>query len=123
MGNCDHEEADTRIVIHVTHSLQNGAKVVQVCTVDTDVIVIITGIFYKLSSLHPSTDIWIAFGMGKNFRFVHVNETCDSLGRRKSKALPYFHAFLGCDTTSAFLSKGKNQLGKPGKLSLMLLRQ
>ena len=110
MGNCDHEEADTRIVIHVTHSLQNGAKVVQVRTVDTDVIVIMTGIFYKLSSLYPSADIWIAFGMGKNFRFVHVNEICDCLGRRKSKALPFFHAFSGCDTTSAFFSKGKKSI-------------
>ena len=26
MGECNHEEADTRIVVHIQHALQNGAR-------------------------------------------------------------------------------------------------
>ncbi|KAG5863644.1 hypothetical protein JTB14_032330 [Gonioctena quinquepunctata] len=37
MKNCNHEEADERIVVHVLHSLQLGAKSILVRTVDTDV--------------------------------------------------------------------------------------
>ncbi|GFR92349.1 hypothetical protein ElyMa_004350800 [Elysia marginata] len=37
MGHCNHEEADTRIVVHLLHALQGGAKTVQVRTVDIDV--------------------------------------------------------------------------------------
>ena len=38
MQNCNHEEADTRIVVHVLHALTHGAKTILVRTVDTDVV-------------------------------------------------------------------------------------
>lgn len=41
MSHCDHEEADTRIAIHIKDSLEKGARAILVRTVDTDVIVII----------------------------------------------------------------------------------
>ena len=43
MPPCNHEEADTRIVIHVLHALQSGCKSVVIRTVDTDVVVILVG--------------------------------------------------------------------------------
>lgn len=55
----------------------------------------------------PQVDIWIAFGMGKNFRFYSINAICSSLGEAKSRALPVFHSVTGCDTVSAFKGKGK----------------
>ena len=36
MVQCDHEEADTRIAIHIEDSLRNGARTILVRTVDTD---------------------------------------------------------------------------------------
>ena len=45
--------------------------------------------------------------MGKNYRFYHINVICATLGEPQSRALPVFHAFSGCDTTSAFNGKGK----------------
>ena len=35
---CNHEEADTCIVVHVMHALEQGMKTVLVRTVDTDVL-------------------------------------------------------------------------------------
>ena len=44
----DHEEADTRMCLHVLHALSKGAQNMLVSTVDTDVIVILVGIFHRL---------------------------------------------------------------------------
>ena len=107
MPKCNHEEADTRIVVHVLHALEHGTKSVQVRTVDTDVVAILVGAFHDLAVTEPLTDIWVAFGMSKNFRFYSINSICASLGENKSRSLPVFHAFSGCDTTSAFKGKGK----------------
>ena len=35
MSKCNHEEADTRIVEHILHALEQGMKIIQVRTVDT----------------------------------------------------------------------------------------
>ena len=108
MPNCNHEEADTRIVVHLLHAFRNDAAVTAlVRTVDTDVVVILVGKFYDLKAVKDNVDIWIAFGMGRSFSFISINRICTSLGEQKSRSLPVFHALSGCDTTSAFNGKGK----------------
>ena len=39
--------------------------------------------------------------------YYSINTICQALGPEKSKALPFFHAFTGSDTTSQFHGKGK----------------
>ena len=107
MPNCNHEEADTRMVIHILHALEQGLKKIQVRTVDIDVIVILIGALFELTITQPFADIWIAFGIGKDLRFYSINGICATLGEPRSRALPVFHALTGCDTTSAFKGKGK----------------
>ena len=107
MSNCNHEEADTRIVVHVMHALTQGWKTVQVRTVDTDVIVVLVGVFHRKLQCQPFADIWVAFGVGKTYKLYSINAICNSLGASKSRALPMFHALSGCDTTSSFRGKGK----------------
>ena len=46
--------------------------------------------------------------MGKHFTFISVNRVRASLGETKARCLPVFHALIGCDTTSAFVGKGKH---------------
>lgn len=82
MPSCNHEEADTRIVVHVVHALEHGATNIQVRTVDTDVIVILVGRYHELITSTPTADIWVAFGMGKNFCFYSINNICESLGEQ-----------------------------------------
>ena len=57
MPNCNHEEADTRIVVHVLYALQQRLTTVQVRTVDTDVVVVLIGVFHKLLLSQPKADI------------------------------------------------------------------
>ncbi len=107
MSPTDHEEADSRTCLHVADALQKGARSVMVSTVDTDVVVILAGIFLDFVEKHPDVQLWVAFGKGKHFRFYHINSLCGELGEEKSRALPFFHAFTGSDTTSQFNGKGK----------------
>ena len=107
MSNCNHEEADTRIVVHVLHTLQQALTTVQVRTVDTDVVVVLIGVFHKLLLSQPKADIWVAFGVGKNYRLYSINALSTSLGTKRSQALPMLHAISGSDTTPAFWGKGK----------------
>ena len=107
MSTCDHEEADTRVCVHIMDALDKGANKIYVRTVDTDVIVIVVGVFYELQRKCSDVDIWVAFGMGKHFQYHHINGICQYLSERKCKGLPFYHAFTGCDTNSQFLGKGK----------------
>ena len=65
---CDHEEADTRLLVHVIDSLNAGCSTCLVRTVDTDVVVILVGKFHHLLTLNLSAKIWVAFGGGLWYR-------------------------------------------------------
>ena len=95
MPNCNHEEADTRIVVHVLHALQQQLTTMQVRTVDTDVVVVLIGVFHKLLLSQPKADIWVAFGVGKNYRLYSINALSTSLGTKRSQALPMLHSISG----------------------------
>ena len=107
MGDCNQEEADTRMMVHVLHALNHGCVTVAVRTVDTDVVVILLGTLHHFLAAQPSAKIRVEFGMGKNYREFDINNLSDNLGMDKSHALPVFHALTGCDTTSALKGKGK----------------
>lgn len=91
---CIHEEADTRIMVHVKDAAVCGHQKVMIRTIDTDVVVLAISIFHIV----PLIELWMAFGTGKNFRYVAVHDIARALGQEKSKALPLFHAVTGCDT-------------------------
>ena len=88
MATCNHEEADTRMLVHMLDAVANDAITGLVRTVDTDVIVIFVGMLNCLLLVNPACDIWVAFGSGKNFHYIHI-------GKEKSMAFPFFHSFTG----------------------------
>jgi hypothetical protein len=108
LAPCNHEEADSRIMVHVADAVLRGFNKFLVRTVDTDVVVLAVAAVQELGLI----EIWIAFGTGKDFRYVPVHEIAASLGPRKSLALPMFHAFTGCDTVSHFAQVGKTTAWK-----------
>jgi len=104
LAPCGQEEADTRIMLHVAHAAEHDHRRIQVRTVDTDVVVLAVMVAQAL----PCVDeLWIAFGTGKNYRYIPAHEIAASLGPQKARALPVFHAMTGCDTVSAFVGHGK----------------
>ena len=100
---CNHEEADTRLLLHAADAAKNGLKKIMLRTVDTDVVVIAVSTFQDLGL----SELWIAFGVGKHFRYIAAHEIGSTLGQQKSRALLAFHAFTGCDQTSSFKHIGK----------------
>ena len=103
----EHEEANTRITIHVLHAFGKGHNQVFIHTVDTDVVVILMGLFPDLIAMHPSASIWIGLGMEKYLQNINVNASCASLGPETSRSLRIFYSFIGCDTNSCFFDKSK----------------
>ena len=69
---------------------------------DTDVVVLAISTFARLGL----SKMWIGFGKTKDFRWLPIHDITAELEMPVS-ALPFFHAFTGCDTTSAFRGKGK----------------
>ena len=99
----DHEEADTLIAFNVANA-SDGNVVVRAS--DTDVLVILTGAIAQQNREAISTpNIIMDCGMANNRRYINVTNIADVLEERNpglSRALLGYHAFTGCDFTSAF---------------------
>ena len=108
LAPCDHEEADTRIFLHMADCVQHGHSRFMIRTVDTDVVVLAVAVCSKLNV----SELWVAYGVGKGFRYLGAHEIARALGPDKSVSLPMFHAFTGCDTVSFFRGKGKKSAWK-----------
>ena len=80
-------------------------------TVDTDVMIIAISMFQHLGI----SELWIAFGTGKNFRYVPIHDIVKEPGPTKARSLIAFHAFTGCDQTSSFVGIVKTQRGQHGR--------
>lgn len=59
MAQCDHEEADTRVVLHLQDALKNGSAQSLVHTFDADVVVILLEKFCHLRNTCPAADPWV----------------------------------------------------------------
>lgn len=104
LAPCNHEEADSRLLLHASHAAQHGHHAILIRTVDTDVVVLAVSLAQELQ---PEDKLWLAFGTGQSFRYVAAHEIAAGLGREKARALPMFHALTGCDTVSSFARRGK----------------
>ena len=98
---CSHEEADSRLVLHLLDAAHAGHENIMNRTCDADVVVIILS---KLASIPLAREVWISFGVGKHHRYI--------AGPTKAPALTVFHAFTGSDTTSFFAGIGKRTAWK-----------
>ena len=104
LSPCCHEEADTRMLLHLYGAVLDGHKKVLIIANDSDVIVLGVRAFTLLSQLE---ELWITYSTGQHFRYMAIHEIAVALGENRALALPAFHAFTGCDSTSSFFKKGK----------------
>ena len=107
----NHEEADTRMILHAQHAASLYEKVL-IASPDTDVFVI-------LIALHTFIDANIYFltGAQNSKRIIDVNKVADQFMLSSNpckvsmemlmKSLIGIHSFTGCDTVSAFNGRGK----------------
>ena len=100
---CNHEEADTRLLLHIKHAYDHGFRELVVAANDSDVVVICIALY----SHFPGSKFWFDFGTGKHRRYIAVHDIATHLGEEKSAALLFLHAFSGCDTVSSICNIGK----------------
>eukprot|EP00112_Aurelia_sp_Birch-Aquarium-sp1_P020752 Seg542.2 transcript_id=Seg542.2/GoldUCD/mRNA.D3Y31 product="hypothetical protein" protein_id=Seg542.2/GoldUCD/D3Y31 len=100
---CDHEEADTRLLLHAYQASLSQESVV-IKSPDTDVFILMVGHKHAIAA-----DLYFDTGSGNNRRIISIQSIYESLGPDLSASLIGFHAFTGCDSTSAFYGKGKTK--------------
>ncbi|KAG7173838.1 hypothetical protein Hamer_G018107 [Homarus americanus] len=96
LAPCNHEEADTRMMVHAADVLECGHRRILIRTVDTDVVILTVALANERSEVLD--ELWLTFGTGKNRRYIAAHQIAKALGPEKSRALPVFHAVTGCDT-------------------------
>ena len=64
LASCKHEEADTRIILHLEDAVREKHNKISICTVDTDVVVLAVTAAQHINA----SELWIAFDTGKRFR-------------------------------------------------------
>ncbi|MES9882793.1 MAG: hypothetical protein ABW185_18145 [Sedimenticola sp.] len=110
----DHEEADTRIILHAIDASQQGFERLNIVCKDTDVLVLLIHFADVLCK-----DVRMKVGSAKAPKYIAVHDI--ELSDEMRECLPAFHAVSGCDTVSQFSGHGKKSTwkvfeGKPGLL-------
>ena len=95
MSNCNHEEAGTRMVVHVIHVLEQGEKTILIRTVDTDVVAILVVAYYTMVTVQPNVVIWVAFEAGRHYRFLFYQCNLSHYQRATILSNSSFSRFFG----------------------------
>ena len=104
---CTHEEADTRLFVHLKHAIQKDSiSSASIHANDSDIIILAIAFFNELFDI-GLYELWVSFGRGRATVWFPIHDYATKLGTSKSKSLLFFHALSGCDTVSAFRNKGK----------------
>ncbi|KAK3740394.1 hypothetical protein QZH41_000915 [Actinostola sp. cb2023] len=105
--NADHEEADTRMLLHAEHASQDGQRIV-IQSPDTDVLILCVSHYDDIGC----EELWFRTGVKDRLRYIPAHKISLLLGPRMCKVLPAFHAVTGCDSTSALSGIGKKKAWK-----------
>lgn len=99
---CNHEEADTRIILHMLHT-QTCQRIIY--SPDTDVAII--AIEHIQSITDDNCQVLFATGRQAKSRIIDLTKVARNLGSELSSALVGLHAVSGCDSVSSFTGKSK----------------
>lgn len=103
----DHEEADTRMILHASHASSSKARIV-IHSPDTDVAILSIHFVHNMQC----EELWFKTGVKDKVRFLPVHTIASKLGVSACSSLPGFHALTGCDSTSGLFQVGKKKAWK-----------
>ena len=98
----NHEETDTKVILHAVDATLDGAMEIQVHSPDTDVFVLALRRYPELCD-----DVSFVTGKGQNHRVIKLKPIVQILGEARTAALPAFHALSGADNTRCFSGHAK----------------
>ena len=64
-----HEEADTKIFLHLKDAIDKEHKIAKIHKVDTEIVVISISVFNKLTICK----LWVGFSSDKYYRDIHIH--------------------------------------------------
>ena len=99
---CDHQEADTRMLLHTAHAARTSSSVT-IFSPDTDVFLLALSCVHSLES----TALYVLASQGTVY---DMNTVKDSFTEKECNALLGLHSFSGCDSVSSFRNKGKKSV-------------
>ena len=79
---------DTRILLHIKDAINYEYKDTIIRTVDTDVVVLAVAYFQDMGNIG---NFWIAFGTGKDFRYIPVHKLARCIGPDMANRQILFH--------------------------------
>ena len=94
---CNHEEADTRIMLHAKHISNYEYEGIVIVAQDTDVRLLAIAF-----SDHKSIPIFQKCASQTRTMYINLTAVSQNIGYSLSKALLGLHRFTGCDAVSAF---------------------
>ena len=109
--NCDHEEADTRMLLHCRFANEHGYNKIILCSPDTDV-AILCCYHFKIIGVN---EFYFHTGTGSKRRYIPIHVIVSNLGDDICQSLPSVHALSGCDTTASLCGIGKKKVFKVTK--------
>ncbi|XP_072754742.1 uncharacterized protein [Anoplolepis gracilipes] len=99
---CFHEDADTRIIYHIS-KCKTDAKIL-LNAIDTDALIILLGNIHKFID----SQIWLCSSTKSlDVNYINCKDLAQILGDDLCRSLPAFHAFTGSDYTASFYRKDK----------------
>ena len=97
------KKQDTRLLLHAADCAKHGHKNITIWTVDIDVLVI--AVVFELLVMDQ---LWIAFGMRKQFRYIPVHDIVKVLGPEKLQHCQHSMHLQGATRHHHFAGRGKN---------------
>ena len=88
---CNHEEFDTRVMLHAANAVSHGYKRILIIANDTDIIVLGISFFSDIGD----DKLWVSFGIANKLRNIPIDDICSTMSFAKAKALPAFPALNG----------------------------
>ena len=104
---CTHEEADTRIVFHLSKLVTNGHPSVAVRFSDIDVFISCCITSHNVGVLQTTGVGGCWHNSNNSRRYINISQFVQHLDKNILGALPGFHAFTGSDYTASFMNKEK----------------
>ena len=101
----DHEEADTRLLLHAKYVSEAEAGRIVIQSPDTDVLVLCVAHYSHLSC----SEIWFKTGVKDRLRFIPIHNIVHELGLGICNSLLAFHALTGCDSNNSLVGIGKKK--------------
>ena len=104
---CNHEEADTRMLLHAKHASRDAQRAV-IQSPNTDVLLLC----FTHNDEIECEKLWFRTAVKDRLRYVPAHKIAAGVGPLMCKVLPAFHALTGCDSTSALSRVGKEKAWK-----------